>query len=144
MPLPAATPSTPPLPPIPIPAGGASAKPIQIVVPVGYVPPQVAFDREVTPWIISLQTMSAPSARLSAAKALAEGRHCSTDGVKSALFQAAKMDPCGEVRAACITHLCDLGYFDANFLGYIQTACEDTDSMVRDAAKNACAKMMRK
>ena len=94
--------------------------------------------------LASLQTMQAPSARLTAAKALSECRHCSTDGVKGVLFQAAQMDPCGEVRAACITHLCDLGYFNPHFLGHIQTACLDTDPMVRDAAKAACARMIRK
>ena len=133
------------LPPIPVPPGGMSAaKPIQVVVPVGYVPAGVAFDREVQPFAIALQSMSAPSARLTAAKGLAEGRHGSSDGVKGVLFQAAQMDPCGEVRAACIDHLCKLGYFSPHFLGYIQTACDDADPQVRDAAKAACAKMLRK
>jgi hypothetical protein len=113
-------------------------------MPAGYVAAQVAFEREVKPWALALQTMNAPSTRLTAAKALAEGRHRSTDGVKSVLFQAARMDPCGEVRAACITHLCELGYFNPHFLGYIQAGCNDTDPMVRDAAKSACAKMLRK
>lgn len=133
------------LPPIPVPPGGTSAtKPIQVVVPVGYVPAGVAFDREVQPFVIALQSMTAPSARLTAAKGLAEGRHCSTEGVKGVLFQAAQMDPCGEVRAACIDHLCKLGYYSPQFLGHIQVACEDTDPQVRDAAKAACAKMLRK
>jgi hypothetical protein len=132
-------------PPIPVPPGGTSmARPIQVVVPAGYVPAGLAFDREVQPFVIALQSMSAPSARLTAAKGLAEGRYCSTDGVKAVLFQAAQMDPCGEVRGACITHLCLLGYFSPQFLGYIQTACEDPDPYVRDAAKYACAKMIRK
>jgi hypothetical protein len=150
VPAPVPIPSVPPvpsggIPPIPVPPGGTSAtKPIQVVVPVGYVPQQVAFDREVQPFVLALQTMQAPSARLTAAKGLAEGRHCSTDGVKAVLFQAARLDPCGEVRAACITHLCDLGYFHPQFLGYIQTACDDTDPMVSGAAKAACTKMLRK
>ncbi|QJW97565.1 hypothetical protein [Frigoriglobus tundricola] len=88
--------------------------------------------------------MTAPSARLTAAKALADGRHGSTDGVKGVLFQAAQLDPCGEVRAACITHLCTLGCYTPQFLGHIQTACNDTDEQVRDAAKAACEKMIRK
>lgn len=140
-----APPSGTGLPPIPVPPGGMSAaKPIQVVVPVGYVPAGVAFDREVQPFAIALQSMSAPSARLTAAKGLAEGRHGSSDGVKGVLFQAAQMDPCGEVRAACIDHLCKLGYFSPHFLGHIQTACDDADPQVRDAAKAACAKMLRK
>ena len=117
---------------------------MQVVVPASYAPAQVALDREVQPFVLALQSMTAPSARLTAAKALAEGRHCSTDGVKGVLFQAAQLDPCGEVRAACITHLCTLGYFHPQFLGYIQAACEDTDPHVRDAAKAACGKMIRK
>jgi len=133
------------LPPIPVPPGGTSAaQPIQVVLPAGYVPPQVAFDREVQPFVIALQSMAAPSARLTAAKALADGRHGSTDGVKGVLFQAAQMDPCGEVRAACVTHLCTLGYYTPQFLGHIQTACNDTDEQVRAAAKAACEKMIRK
>ena len=104
----------------------------------------MAFDREVQPFVIALQTMTAPSARLTAAKGLADSRHCSTDGVKSVLFQAAQLDPCGEVRAACITHLCDLGYFAPHFLRYIQTACGDADPLVRGAAETACEKMIRK
>lgn len=148
--LPAPLPSVPPpagggLPPIPVPPGGtSSSKPIQVVVPVGYVPAGIAFDRDVEPFVIALQSMRAPSARLAAAKGLAEGRHRSAEGVKDVLFQAAQMDPCGEVRAACITHLCDLGYFSPHFLGHIQTACSDPDPMVSAAAKAACAKMIRK
>jgi hypothetical protein len=133
------------LPAIPIPPGGTSAtRPLQVIVPVGYVSPQLAYDRDVQPFAIALQTMTAPSARLSAAKGLAEGRHCSTDGVKSVLFRAAQRDPCGEVRAACITHLCNLGYFTPHFLAHIQAAREDADPLVRDAATAACEKMIRK
>ncbi|MCI0705448.1 MAG: HEAT repeat domain-containing protein [Planctomycetia bacterium] len=133
------------LPTIPIPPGGtSSAKPIQVVLPAGYVPPQVAFDRDVQPFVIALQTRPAPSARLTAAKALAEGRHCSTDSVKMVLFQSAKMDPCGEVRAACIDYLCKLGYFAPQYLDYIRMACDDIDPLVREAAKAACGKMLRK
>ncbi len=143
--IPVAPPAGGGLPPIPVPPGGTSAvKPLQVVVPAGYIPAGVAFDRDVQPFVIALQTMQAPSARLTAAKGLADGRHRSTDGVKGVLFQAAQLDPCGEVRAACITHLCDLGYFTPQFLGFIEAACNDTDSMVRDAAKAACAKMLRK
>lgn len=141
-PLPAPTPG---LPPIPIPPGGtSSAASVPVVVPAGFLPAGVAFDREVQPFVIALQSMDAPSARITAAKGLAECRHASTEGVKGALFQAAQLDPCPEVRAACIGHLCKLGYFSPNFLGFIQSACDDTSTVVRDAAKAACAKMIRK
>ena len=130
--------------PIPIPQGGTSStRPLQLVVPAGFIPAGVAYDRDVQPFVVALQTKDAPSARLIAAKGLAEGRHASSDGVKAVLFQAAQMDPCAEVRAACIDHLCKLGYFNPHFLGYIQTACEDADPMVSAAAKTACAKMIR-
>jgi hypothetical protein len=135
-------PAPPGLPAIPVP-GGTSMRP-PTVVQASYMTPQVAIDRDVRPFVIALQSTSAPSARLTAAKGLAEGRHGSTDGVKSVLFLAAKTDPCGEVRAACIDHLCKLGYFHPQFLGYIQAACEDENPQVRDAAKAACEKMMRK
>jgi hypothetical protein len=147
VPLPAPTVPAPTggLQPIPIPTDGTSAaKPIEVVVPAGFVPAGVAFDREVQPFVVALQTMVAPSARLTAAKGLADCRHGSSEGVKAVLFQAAQLDPCGEVRAACIDHLCKLGYFNAQFLGYIQTACEDSNPMVRDSAKAACTKMVRK
>jgi hypothetical protein len=149
VPLPAPTVPAPAggssLPPIPTPSGGTSAtKPLQVVVPAGYVPAGIAFDRDVQPFVIALQTMDAPSARLTAAKGLADCRHASSDGVKAVLFQAAQMDPCAEVRAACIEHLCKLGYFSPHFLGYIQSACEDVNPMVSAAAKAACAKMIRK
>ena len=107
------------------------------------MPAGIAYDREVQPFVIALQTMAAPSARLTAAKGLAEGRHASSDGVKAVLFHAARMDPCGEVRAACIDHLCKLGYFSPQFLGYIQAVCEDKDPMVGASAQAACAKMIR-
>jgi hypothetical protein len=125
--------------------GASSARRVpQAVIPAGYVAVHAANEREVQPFVTALQTMSAPSARLTAAKALADCRHSSTDGVKAVLFQAARLDPCSEVRAACIKHLCDLGYFEAQFLAHIRAACDDADPMVRDAAKAACAKMMRK
>ncbi|MFM8271338.1 MAG: hypothetical protein ACKODX_03295 [Gemmata sp.] len=143
--LPLPVPSGGGLPPIPVPPSGTSSvPPIQIVVPVGYVPAGVAFDRDVEPFVIALQSMTAPSARLTAAKGLADGRHGSTDGVKGVLFEAAQKDPCSEVRAACITHLRDLGYFTPAFLSHIQTACGDADPMVSAAARAACAKMIRK
>lgn len=165
--IPAPLPSAPPLPGIPaLPGGTGSAKPtsgvmpashavpvaptagaqkpLVVTPPLGVVPAGVAFDREVQPWVASLQTSILPSERLLAAQALANCRHCGTDGVKGALFEAAKRDPNGEVRAACISHLCKLGYFDAQFLAHIEAACHDTNEDVCAAAKAACAKMLKK
>jgi hypothetical protein len=115
-----------------------------MAVQVTYVSQPLTFGRDVEPWVVSLQTMNSPTARLTAAKALAGCRDCSTEGVKSVLFQAARMDTSGEVRAACIKHLSDLGYFNPYFLGHIETACYDPDPVVREAATKACAKMIRK
>jgi hypothetical protein len=162
--IPAPLPSAPALPTVPpLPGGTGAAKPPQAVVPaghavptapaaqplvvtppLGHVPAGVAFDREVQPWVAQLQTAIGPSERLLAAQALANCRHCGTEGVKGALFEAAKRDPNGEVRAACISHLCKLGYFDAQFLAHIETACSDANEDVRAAAKAACAKMLKK
>jgi ribosomal 50S subunit-recycling heat shock protein len=160
--IPAPLPSAPPLPGIPVPPGGtSSAPPAHGVVPVGHavpgaqpplvitpplgqVPAGVAFDREVQPWVAQLQTAIGPSERLLAAQALANCRHCGTDGVKGALFEAAKRDPNGEVRAACITHLCKLGFYDAQFRAHIEAACTDANADVCAAAKAACAKMLKK
>ncbi len=142
---------TPPsvgIPPIPVlPEGVSAASPAQAIVPVGYAsttaaPTPMSLAREMQPWAISLQSMTAPSARLTAVRALADGRSRSSDSVKAVLFQAAQTDPCGEVRAACITQLCELGYFDPQFLSYVQFACNDVDPMVRDAASTVCAKMI--
>lgn len=118
--------------------------PLHVVMPTGQVPAAVAFDREIQPLVTELQTTLAPSGRLLAARALAEGRHASSDGVKAVLFQAAQLDPCAEVRAACITHLCRLGYYTPEFLAHIRTACEDSNELVREAAKAACEKMIRR
>lgn len=163
--IPAPLPSSPPpLPGIPtLPGGTGSAKPtsgvmpaahavpaapsapaIVVTPPLGVVPAGVAFDREVQPWVAQLQTAIGPSERLLAAQALANCRHCGTDGVKGALFDAAKRDPNGEVRAACIAHLCKLGFYDAKFLAHIEAACTDANEDVCAAAKAACAKMLKK
>jgi hypothetical protein len=164
--IPAPLPSAPPvpLPGIPtLPGGTGSAMPnatvmpaahavplaptqppLVVTPPVGVVPAGVAFDREVQPWVAALQTAVGPSERLLAAQALANCRHCGTDGVKGALFAAAKHDPNGEVRAACIAHLCKLGYYDAQFLAHIEAACTDANADVSAAAKAACAKMLKK
>jgi hypothetical protein len=132
------------LPPIPVPGGTSSIPPVQVVVPVSYGPQKVEFDREVLPWVISLQTMTAPAARMTAARALAECRDCQTDAVKGMLFQAALLDPSGEVRATCIKHLSELGYTNPYFLCHIQLACYDSHPTVRAVAVQACAKMLRR
>jgi hypothetical protein len=99
---------------------------------------------EVVPYATRLANALAPSARLTAAKALAEGRYCSSDSVKQVLFHAAYADPCPEVKAACIEHLCKLGYYDPAFMKYVKTACWDSSAEVRKSAEWALDKMTPK
>jgi hypothetical protein len=93
------------------------------------------------PHAVVLQTALAPSARVIAAKALAEGRHGSSEQVKGVLFQAAKDDPCPAVRAECIGLLCKLGYYHTPFLDHLKAACDDPSEEVQKAARQALHKM---
>jgi hypothetical protein len=149
-PLPTTPTSTPvPLPAIPVvPSNPPQSmrplrpgEPIQVVLPVGYVPSRVAMAAEIKPYAESLASDPAPSRRMMAARALALGRHASSDEVKAALFQSVQSDPCPPVRAECIGHLCKLGYFHPAFLDHLRTACEDASEEVREAAKDALEKM---
>ena len=147
VPLPA-PPSGLPIPPIPSPPGGMQSalpvvpgRPIEVILPVGYVPPDYAQARDIRPYATTLKEALSPAARMTAAKALADGRHGSTDEVKGILFQSALADPCPEVRACCIEHLCRLGYYNPDFIGYLKTAVNDGSEDVRDAAKAALEKM---
>jgi hypothetical protein len=112
------------------------------VIAVGYVQSRVAMAQEIKPYAAALASDPAPSARLIAARALAQGRHASSDEVKAILFQAAQSDPCPAVRADCIARLGKLGYFQPSFLAFLQAACEDPSEEVRDAARTATAKVM--
>ena len=139
-----------PLPSIPSPGGGQSAAPLKpglpvaVVLPAGYVPPEVAQMEDIKPHAVALKTAIAPSQRLLAAKALAGGRHASSDAVKGLLFEAAKADPCPAVRADCLGYLCDLGYFTPAFAEAVKAACDDPSDEVKAAAKAAQAKMARR
>jgi hypothetical protein len=102
---------------------------------------QVRLPEEIVPYATRLNGALAPSVRIMAAQALAEGRYCSSDSVKTVLFRAAQADPCPAVKAACIEYLCKLGYFDPRFLRHLKTATMDPSEEVRDAAKAALEKM---
>ena len=131
--LPIPTPPPPGLPTIPKPPGGVS--------PAGFVSPQTAMLRDIEPHLRTLAEALPPTARLTAATALAQCRHASGDAVKGALFEAAKSDPCPAVRAACIDHLCTLGYFAQPFRDFVKAACDDPNAEVRAAARTAVIKM---
>ncbi len=111
------------------------------VVPVGYTSSRMALSQEISPFAETLANDPSPSARLMAARALAQGRHASSDEVKSVLFQAAKADPYPAVRADCIGYLCKLGYFNPAFVDFVRAACSDASEEVSTAAKAAIGKL---
>ena len=147
-PKPVAAP-TPVIPaPLPIPtnppsAGGPQSRAgaVQVILPVGYVPADLAMSQDIKPQVNELQHALAPSARCTAAKTLAGGRHGSSDAVKAVLFQAARMDPCPQVKACCLDELCKLGYFTPEFVAHVKAACDDADPDVSAAARAAAVKM---
>jgi hypothetical protein len=153
-PLPAKPVTTPALPPLPaVPAippvsmGGPAVTPAAAVVrPVdamrGHIlEGQIAQD--IRPFALALRDALAPSERLTAARALSQCRHASSDDVKALLFHAAKTDPCPAVRAACVDHLCALGFFHPAFLAHIRAACTNPSESdeVRESAKMAMLRM---
>jgi hypothetical protein len=140
IPAPLPIPSIPPLP------GGSQSKAggMQVVLPVGYVPADVALAQDVKPHVNTLQHALAPSARITAVKSLAGGRHGSSNEVKAILFNTAKTDPCPQVKACCIEELCKLGYFTPEFVSHVKTACNDENDDVKAAANAALVKMTPK
>jgi hypothetical protein len=143
-------PTTPsvPVPTIPPPPGGTAqviapkdGSPIQVVLPVGYVPAEIAMHRDIQPYVATMGQSLMPSERMLAARALADGRHGSTDHVKALLFQAMKTDPCPAVKACCIEQLCKLGYYNPAFLDHLRTSWDDADEDIRRAARVSLYKM---
>ena len=116
-------------------------EPVQVILPVGYVPAQVAMAEAIKPFASGLANDPSPSGRMIAARGLAQGRYASSDEVKALLFQAAQSDPCPTVRADCMNYLCRLGYYDPAFLAHLRIACDDASEEVRDAAKAALARL---
>lgn len=146
-PLPMTAPPVP-VPTIPLPTGGLprSAAPVVTggVVPAAATTPRVAFADDLRPFDADLHDAPTVTARVIAAKGLAEGRHGSTDHVKGLLFEAAKTDPVGAVRAKCIDHLCRLGFYDPAFILFVGRACGDPDPEVRAAARATILKLTPK
>jgi hypothetical protein len=155
-PVPVAAPTIPSLPVAPVPLPTIPPAPIskapvspavavkpanapEVVKPVVHAPVQTP--AEVETLAKALKDTLAPSARLKAAKELATGPHASSKAVHTALFTAAKTDPCPEVKADCITHLSMLGDRDPSFVAFVKSACSDESSEVRLAAKTALAKL---
>jgi hypothetical protein len=154
-PLPSPMPTTPtppvnvPVPSIPPPPGGIVPQayvprdggPIQVVFPAGYVPANIAVHRDLQPYVTTLNSALLPSERMLAARALADGRHGSTDQVKAILFKAAQTDLCPAVKACCIEQLCKLGYYNPAFLEHLKASWDDPDEDVRTAARASLTKM---
>lgn len=144
-PLPSSVPVPVPLPTIPsVPPGAQSLRPgepVHVVLPVGYVPAEVAMAEELRPYAAALKDAPAPSVRLLAAKGLADGRHGSTDAVKGLLFAAAQHDPAATVRAGCVDHLVRLGYHHPGFVTYLRRLAEGPEGEERDAARAGLSRM---
>ncbi|QDU18397.1 hypothetical protein [Urbifossiella limnaea] len=143
VPVPQPLPPVVPLPTIPgVPQSARPGEPVHVVLPVGYVPPEVAMADDVRPFAGTLRDGgSAVRDRLLAAKGLADGRHGSTDQVKAMLFAAAQRDPAATVRAACVDHLVRLGYYHPDFMSHLNRLAEGAAGEERDAARAGLAKM---
>jgi hypothetical protein len=146
IPVPTPLPPVVPLPTIPgVPGGSQSLRPgepLHVVLPVGYVPAEVAMNDDLRPFAAKLRDGSAaPAERMIAAKGLADGRHGSTDRVKAMLFAAAQDDPAAPVRAACVDHLVRLGYYHPGFVRHLQTLADGAAGEERDAARAGLTKM---
>ena len=96
---------------------------------------------DLRPLATALRSADAPSQRAHAARAMAGGRHASTDTVKAMLFGTAQDDPCALVRAVCIEELCKLGYKDPAFHAFLKTACNDPSADVSNTAKDGLDKL---
>lgn len=114
---------------------------IQVILPAGYVPPELAANREIEPQVKSLQTSLRPTERMTAVESLAGGRYGTSDGVKMLLFRSAQADPCPMVKVCCIEQLTKLGYREPAFMDHLKTAAEGRNEEVRDAAKAALQKL---
>ena len=104
-------------------------------------PAASALVREIQPHVTALQTGTSPTQRIIAARALAGGRHGSSDTVKAVLLIAATNDPNPAVRVCCIEELVSLGYYDPQFMSLLHQASTDPSREVREAAAAALKKM---
>jgi hypothetical protein len=135
----------PGLPSIPIPPPGdhEARDSGSDVIQTQYVTPETAaMMKEIQPYVTAMRTAKAPSERIFALRALANGRHGSTDSVKNLIFRSCVADPCPLVRACCIDELCRLGYYDRAFLAHLEQASTDHNEDVQQAARDAMKKMM--
>ena len=143
VPVPQPLPPVVPLPTIPgVPQSARPGEAVHVVLPVGYVPPEVAMNDDLRPFAATLRDAGAAVAdRVTAARGLGLGRHGSTDRVKEMLFAAAQADPAPAVRAACVDQLVRLGYYHPDFVRHLQTVAEGAAGEERDAARAGLTKL---
>lgn len=131
-------PPTDGLPTIPPPPSGISpAAARQPATPL----PDASFPRDLQPYVHALRHATAPSARASAARALADSPQATQPAVQALLLDACQKDPAPFVRACCIDELAKLGCREPAFRAYLRRACEDRDDQVRLAAELALRKL---
>ncbi len=135
-PIPVPTP--PDLPAIPLPPAGIAPAGAILNTRMAAVPSPI--DRDMAPYVQNLRA-AAPSARVLAVRALAEGRHGSTDQVKAILWTVCRTDPAPLVRACAIDALAKLGYRDPAFLAYLEETCRSADAELRQAARLALQRL---
>lgn len=143
IPIPQPLPPVVPLPTIPgVPQSARPGDPVHVVLPVGFIPPEVAMNDDLRPHTTVLRDGGAAVAdRLAAVRCLGEGRHGSSDRVKEMLFAAAQADASPAVRGACIDQLVRLGYYHPDFVRHVQTAAEGAAGPERDSARAAVSKL---
>lgn len=96
---------------------------------------------ETTPVLRDLTQALRPTVRERAATTLAEGRYGWRTEVKAELARAAAHDPATSVRAHCIRLLSKLGYHETAYLDQLATWAESDSIRVREAAREALAKL---
>ncbi len=107
-------------------------------------PPGDPMADETGPYLRDLFEALRPTVRERAATALAECRYGSRPEVKAQLAKAAAEDPCPDVRAHCVGLLAKLGYHEPRYLDDLAAWAESGPPALRQAARDALAKLAPK
>lgn len=127
--------------PVMMPKPAMGNEPIHVVLPVGYVPPEIRMKTETADSMTALQSAMRPTARQDAATALSEGRYAGQMEIKTALAQSAMHDPAPVVRAHCIDCLSRLGYCAPDYVDHLRQCAMGTEPCLKTAASNALMKL---
>jgi hypothetical protein len=125
------------------PAGVFDPLPLHVAPPA----PAAAADPmadETGPYLRDLFGALRPSVRERAATALAECRYGSRPEVKAQLAKAAAADPSPDVRAHCVRLLSKLGYHESRYLDELAGWAESGSPSLRQAARDALARIAAK